>query len=454
LLSLVDIDRVRRITALEQVPVVALSASAEPEAITTDPSPSRELEAAVLEHARRGVRLQVLLRGVMVLFALLTVAIVPPVHNSAGCDAIAAAYAAWAIAVGVWGWRGSAVALRLVWVALFADLIALAALTLLAGASARESWTADVLVNGFFLVPLLAATQLRPDVCAAVVAPTVAMYFLSSALTKSANVEPWDSIALRTLVLAGLAGGCVVLSWIQRSRVATISRLVRDRTSLLSELLGTEDRERRTLAEHLHDGALQYVLAARHDLEDARDLADPAAFDRLDQALGESSRLLRSTVGELHPAVLEQAGLARALRELAERTGTSGGLTVALDLDGWDPELRTPADRLLYGTARELLANVVKHADARSARITLAHNDGYAGLTVADDGRGIPDGAIDAALGEGHIGLASYRVRVEAAGGRLTISGARPSGTIARVELPVGPTTEWPGQPERAPRRR
>ncbi len=406
----------------------------------------------MLEHTRRGVRLQVLLRGVMVVFVLLTVAIVPPIHNSAGCDAIAGTYAAWAIAVGVWGWRGSAAALRFVWVALFVDLIALAALTLLAGASANQSWTADVLVNGFFLVPLLAATQLRPDVCAAVVAPTVAVYFLSSALTKSANVEPWGSIALRTLVLAGLAGGCVALSWIQRSRVATISRLVRDRTSLLGELITTEDRERRALAEHLHDGALQYVLAARHDLEDARDLADPAAFDRLDQALGESSRLLRSTVRDLHPAVLEQAGLARALRELAEGAGASAGITVALDLDGWNPELRTPADRLLYATARELLANVVEHADARSARITLAHHDGYAALTVADDGRGIADGTIDAALSEGHIGLASYRVRVEAAGGSLTINSARPSGTVARVELPVGPTARAAGSPLPAPR--
>jgi two-component system NarL family sensor kinase len=433
LLVLVTIDPVRRITALERVPAV-------------DPSSSAELDAAVLEHARRGVRVQIFLRGVMVAFVLLTVAIVPPVHLSAACYAIAGAYAVWAIAVGVWGWRGRAVALRFVWVALFVDLIVLASLTLLAGASARQSWTADVLVNGFFLIPLLAATQLRPDVCAAVVAPTIAAYFLSSALTKSANAEPWDSILLRTLVLAGLGCGCVAVSWIQRSRVATISHLVGDRTRLLSELIGTEDRERRALAEHLHDGALQYVLAARHDLEDARDLADPAAFTRLDEALSESSRLLRSTVGDLHPAVLEQAGLARALRQLGESAGASGAITVSLELDGWNPELRTPVDPLLYATARELLSNVVKHAGAQSARITLAHHDGYAGLTVADNGRGVTDDAMGTRLAEGHIGLASYRVRVEAAGGTLTIASARPSGTIARVELPVGPTAHPPGR--------
>lgn len=416
----------RRITAAER-------------ALELDPGSSAELGAVVAEHARRGVRLQILLRGVMVLFVVLSVTVAPPVHNAAACDVIAGAYTAWAMAVGVWGWPGGPRPLRLVWLALFVDLATLATLTLLAGASARQSWTADVLVNGFFLVPLLAATQLRPDVCAAVVLPTIAVYLLSSVLTKSANAEPWESILLRTLVLVGLGFGCVALSWIQRSRVQTIGRLVDDRTRLLNELIETEARERRSLAEHLHDGALQYLLAARHDLEDAREQHDREAFARLDHALDESSRLLRSTVAELHPAVLEQAGLPRALRELTARVVASTGISVTLELDGWKADLRTDADRLLYASVRELLANVVKHAEAKSARVILAHEDGQAGLTVVDDGRGIPDGVVRAAVSAGHIGLASYRARVEAAGGMLTIEGARPSGTIVRIQLPTKP---------------
>jgi two-component system NarL family sensor kinase len=403
------------------------------------------LEEVVLEHARRGVRLQVLLRAAMVVFVVLTVVFVAPARNRTACDVVVGAYAASAIAVGVWSWRGRQSTLRFGWIALFGDLGALAALTLLAGASARVSWTADVLVNGFYLLPLMAATQLRPDVAAAVVAPTIVLYLVSSILTKSANAEPLDSILLHTLVLAALGCGSVALSWIQRSRVATITELVRARTSLLSELIGAEDRERRGLAEHLHDGALQYVLAARHDLEDARELADPDAFSRLERALGESSRLLRSAVGELHPAVLEQAGLARALRELAQNAERSGGLSVELDLEDWSPELRTSADRLLYAAARELLGNVIKHAGARSVTVDLAYRDGHGQLTVADDGCGIPAGALSASVGKGHVGLASHRTRVQAAGGSLTIEDAEPSGTIARVELPAAPAADVNG---------
>ena len=167
--------------------------------------------------------------------------------------------------------------------------------------------------------------------------------------------------------------------------------------------------------------------------------ADPEAFARLELALTESSRLLRSTVAELHPAVLEHAGLARALRELADSAATAGRLAIAVELDGWSDEFRSPVDGLLYAAARELLSNVVKHAHATSATVTLSQERGRASLVVADDGRGIDEEAAERSLRSGHIGLASYRARVEAAGGTLSLTGAHGSGTIARVELPCTP---------------
>ncbi len=410
-----------------------------PQMSVSDLSSSRELQAVIVEHEQRGVRLQIALRAVLATFLLLTAVLsaVEPARHTTGYDVVAGAYAAWTVALSAWSWSGRATAVRFLWLALFVDLAALCVLTVLAGSSAHESWTSYVVLYGFFLVPLIAATQLRPEVSATIVVPTVIVYFIANAETRSANGnEPWASILLHTFVLAGVGLGCVGLSWIQRSRVATIVRLVRERTELLTELVSTEDRERRALAENLHDGALQYVLSARHDLEFAYEHANEDAFVRADQALVESSRLLRSTVTELHPAVLEQAGLGWALRELAQSAGASGGFPVALDVEDWDEDLRTPVDGLLYTTARELLSNVVKHADAASARISLAHEDGQARLVVADDGRGIPDGAMRDSLGHGHIGLASHRVRIEAAGGELTVSRAQPSGTVALVELP------------------
>src|SRR5664280_2768428 len=129
-------------------------------------------------------------------------------------------------------------------------------------------------------------------------------------------------------------------------------------------------------------------VAARLDLEDARETAEPAAFDRLDQALTQSAQLLRTTVSELHPAVLEQSGLAAAVSGLARTAADRGGLELAMDVADWPASARTRADLLLFGTARELLANVVRHADADRLRVELSLLSGRAELVVTDDGVG------------------------------------------------------------------
>ena len=401
------------------------------------PEPS-EVDAVALQHARRGVALQVALRWVLVGFVALTVIAVPPPRFVGVCAAIAGGYALWALAVALWTRRGHPAAARMAWLALLVDVVVLGVLTLLTGVATPQSWTSDVFTTGFLLIPVLAATQLRVWVCTAVVVPTAVVYFLAAVATREANVEPWTSLLLRTLVIVGVALGCVGLSRIQRSRVRTIGRLAQARSGLLAELTGLEERERRALSEHLHDGALQYVLAARFDLDDARETGDPAAFDRLEQALAESTRLLRSTVAELHPAVLARAGLPSALRDLATAAAARGGLAVTVDAEGWPAGERTEADPLLYRTAAELLNNVVKHAQAASAVVTLELADGTARLVVADDGVGMPENAAGGALRRGHIGLASHTLRIDASGGRFTSAANPPHGTVVTVELPVG----------------
>jgi two-component system, NarL family, sensor kinase len=412
---------------------------------TSRPPVGPEVMAVAVEHARRGVRLQVVLRLVLVAFTALTVATVPPEHDIGTCAALVGAYAVWSLGVLVWTMRAGTASVDLAWLALFVDLVVLGVLTLLTGVTTPQSWTSDVLTTGFLLVPVLAATQLRPWVCAAVVTPTVLVYLLAGIATQDANAEPWASLLLRTSIVAGVAVGCVGLSRIQRSRVRTIGRLVQTRTDLLAQLTGIEQRERRVLSEHLHDGALQYVLAARQDLEDARLTGDPEAFARLEQALGESSRLLRSTVAELHPAVLARAGLPAALRDLARTAAARGGFTAEVSTEDWPDDLRTSADALLHRTAAELLANVAEHARARTADVTLTRADGTARLVVADDGVGLPDRPTQHALRRGHIGLASHTVRIEAAGGRLTTAPRVPTGTVVTVELPCIPEEE-PGR--------
>jgi two-component system NarL family sensor kinase len=391
----------------------------------------------LLEHAFLGIRVQLLLRLALAAFVVAVVLAVPPEHTQVACDVVAGVYACCAIAITSIALRGDERVIQLVWLALFVDLLVLVVLGVLASRS-EPSWTTDVLVNGFFVIPMLATTQLRPGVGAAITVPTVAAYLGSLIAARHANVEPWAAIITSTAVLAAVSLGCVLLSWVQRSRVLTIAALILDRGRLSTELAEVETTARRTLAEELHDGALQYMLAARQDLEDARVHHEPESYDRLELALQESTALLRSTVSQLHPSVLARAGLRAALQDLADATASRGRVTVHVNADGWDDARRGTAEEMLYAAARELLTNVVKHAGARTVEIALRASDEMIRLTIADDGRGFADGIADRRLAEGHIGLASQRIRIESAGGMLRLrSGA--DGTVAEVELPAAP---------------
>jgi two-component system NarL family sensor kinase len=386
-------------------------------------------------HAARGARLQAWLRVGVVAFVWACLLLERPIDHVGWCYAVAVAYPVlWALTMPFLG-RSRTSGPDLSWLPLALDIAVLGVLTMLAGLSAEESWTAYVIVNGFFLLPVLAATQLRPRVGVALAVPTVGVYVLSSVTTREANGEPWSSLLLRVAVLVGVCVGSVALSRIQRSRVLDIAALATDRAGLLVELAGVEKHERRRLSEALHDGALQFVLAARMDLEDVRD-GDPEAVDRVDHALTQTAGLLRRTVSELHPAVLDQAGLVRAVEDLGEAL-RDRGYAVEVHVEGMPVRPATEADRVVFGAVRELVANVVRHSGAQSVVLDVRQHDGQLVAAVTDDGAGFDEQSAARQLAAGHIGLASQRLRVEAAGGRLVASRGEPRGTRMTVTLPA-----------------
>lgn len=317
---------------------------------------------------------------------------------------------------------------------LCADVAVVSILSVETGLSSPNTWTSDVLQHGLFLIPLIAAAQLDPFVSAVIAIPTVGAFFVVNWVDKEANGdEPWGSILSTTAVLFGLAAGSVALSWIQQTNSRTIANLAQERTHLLEEVISLEKRERQTLSERLHDGALQYILASRREMEEVRE-GSGDAMDRVDSALAESSRLLRDVVRELHPEVLARAGLKAAIASLADGIATRTNLTVHFESDGWPDDLRTDADHLLYSAAREFSTNAIKHAQAENLRFALQHADGLAMLRIADDGVGIPRERLALSVEKGHIGFASIRAKVLAVGGELEIHS--PPGTEIAISLP------------------
>jgi two-component system NarL family sensor kinase len=387
-----------------------------------------------------GLVLQWALRLVLVGYIAVTLLLQPPDRDLWFCILTLAGYLA---AFGAWTWwvvrTGPAskdiTSRRPALCMLAADVALVSLLSVLTGLHSPDNWTSDVLRTGLFLIPVIAAAQLDPFLSGVTAIPTVTAYIVVSWIGQNGNEEPWSSILLNATVLSGLAAGSVALSRIQRSKVETIEELARQRTQLLEDVLGLEKRERQALSERLHDGPLQYVLVARGDLEDVRAGSAPA-LDLVETALKECSALLRDAVRELHPEILNRAGLKAAIEALADSIAARDDLAVDLDSSTWPADFRTDADHLLYSAAREFTTNVIKHAHANTLRIELRREDGEARLRIIDDGVGISDARLAKSLAEGHIGMASIRTKVLASCGQFDAH-ATNAGTEVAIVVPL-----------------
>lgn len=410
----------------------------------TDPSPgtgATSLNAMpdriVATHLRQGDRLQAGLRIALVVFVALTLLVLPPARYLAECVVALVGYA---VVVGLATWLGRRQQPAHRWHRwlLVVDVTALSAVTVLAGASAVDSWTAYVVVTGFFMLSLLTGTHLDRRLAGLVAVPIVLAYLGSSVAAREANDEPWPALLLRVAVLAAVCAGCVAMVWIHHSRVMAIAELAGRQATLLHELSTLERRERAALSEALHDGALQYVLAARLVLDDLSGGTEGGddTVERIHRALTEAAALLRTTIAELHPAVLAQAGLVRAVQDLGRSTAR-GSLEVRVVHPSLPVGRTTSADPVVFGVIREALGNVVKHARASSVQIELGRAEGSLLATVTDNGRGLDPGVLSRRVAEGHIGLASQRLRVEAVGGTLRVTPNAPCGTRLECRVPL-----------------
>jgi two-component system NarL family sensor kinase len=140
---------------------------------------------------------------------------------------------------------------------------------------------------------------------------------------------------------------------------------------------------------------------------------------------------LRHVTRELHPSVLDEAGLAEAVKTLADSFSERTGVPVECSIDY--PH-RHPDDATLYGVARELLNNVARHAKAHRVEVTLADRGDLVTLDVRDDGVGMDPAILAKRLSEGHIGVASHRARIETLGGTVEFEPVD-HGTWVRLRL-------------------
>ena len=354
----------------------------------------------------------------------------PPGDHETAFFAVLGAYAAWTLALLAHTWRRPLTQSEGL-ITTGVDVIVITALASLSGGPFSLTRL------GYFFVPVTVAFRYRPSLTLIATAVATAAYLVPALLDIGPDQgDVTGFVALHAAMLAWIGAACAALSAAVARRSTEIGALAASRGQLLAQALDAESRECQALADGLHDGAIQSLLATRHDLEEAA-VQRPGneALERADDALLEVVRQLRSTIFELHPHVLEEAGLEAALRQVANAAARRGDFSVTFEIDPLSA--RAEQDRLLFSVGRELLTNVAKHARAHRVTVTLHEVGGERVLTVLDGGEGFDPGVLPKRLLEGHVGLASQRVRLESAGGGLELGPASGGGTLAVARLPL-----------------
>jgi len=216
---------------------------------------------------------------------------------------------------------------------------------------------------------------------------------------------------------------------------------VRDRTASLAQLAThlqqVREEERGHLARELHDELGALLTAAKLDVARLKSRLGPQLppevgqrLQHLTDALNSGIALKRRIIEDLRPSSLANLGLTAALEILAREFSERSGIEVATSLEA--VQLGEASQLTVYRIVQESLTNVGKYAEARQVDISVREYSNHVEVEIRDDGKGFD---VRSAKPSTH-GLAGMRHRVEAAGGRLTVSSQPGQGTRIVASLP------------------
>lgn len=224
--------------------------------------------------------------------------------------------------------------------------------------------------------------------------------------------------------------------------------LVRDRTATLSELANhlqqVREEERGHLARELHDELGALLTAAKLDVARLKSKIDATAPDvserlkHLTETLNSGIALKRRIIEDLRPSSLSNLGLTAALEILTREYAERAGIDVETSLE--PVQLPDAAQLTVYRMVQEALTNIGKYAKASKVLVSVHGYPTHVSVQVRDDGVGFDPGTVRPTS----HGLAGMRHRVEAAGGRLTLTSRPGNGTLLSAVLPLPRTSSEP----------
>jgi PAS domain S-box-containing protein len=263
------------------------------------------------------------------------------------------------------------------------------------------------------------------------------------------TVLSWHDVTDRETLVQQLQDQQMVLEQRVQERTADLAQKASQLQALTTELTLAEQRERQRLAEQLHDGLQQILVAAkfRVTLLPRMESSEIATWSKeTEHLLAEAIAASRTLTGELSPPILQTGGLVAGLEWLVRYKAERYHLAVALDADAEAVPDSEAMTLLLFQSVRELLFNIVKHAQVQEARLEVRRRDGHLHIVVSDQGVGF-DPATAHSTSLGGLGLSSIRQRLEYLGGCVGIVSAPGQGCRITLAAPLRNQASAPPTP-------
>lgn len=267
------------------------------------------------------------------------------------------------------------------------------------------------------------------------------------------RLKAWGHLFERNVFMLGLAFAVVTLMLAHRLRTLLTEVAQTKDTAMRvgdaaesyrvmsARILELQDSERRRIARELHDSVGQYLAGIKINLS----RIESAGGSRVCALTGETIELTDCAIQEvrtmshlLHPPLLEELGFLPAARWYVDEYGKRSQLKVSLHVDEPVDRLPREVEVALFRVLQEALTNVYRHAAAQAVDIRIVCREGHVTLTVADDGKGIPE-EIVARFRRGvasGIGLAGMRERLAEFGGQINVESSR-SGAVVEAVIPT-----------------
>lgn len=250
------------------------------------------------------------------------------------------------------------------------------------------------------------------------------------------------NIALALVPLMVIATITLELKWKERQRQILADR-EQERQLYMAQIFKAQEDERRRIAQELHDGATQDLLAVANraqsmtscdEGETTVEMRRHAEWIR-DTLLHVSEDVRRLSL-DLRPSVLDNLGLVPALRWLTDRLYQDGKISAKLIINGAQRKLNPEIEVTIFRIVQEALSNVRCHSKATKTVITLTFAPESLKLTVRDNGKGfLPSQRVDNLTAGGRVGLIGMQQRAKSLNGTFDISSQPGKGTLVSVEI-------------------